>query len=472
MFSPRYADTLVYMLQSTEYRVLPYLRWYWRTEDFRQVTHRRQLDRTQTARLLLLVARLGIWIQVAGGLLLFATAYITQLPALYWFAAVAVLSTPIVWAHLIILPMLIGRVLLVNPRQKRLIGKSRAIFRNHPAITIAIAGSYGKTSLKEILLTVLSEGKKVAATPANRNVASSHAQFAASLTGQEDILIVEYGEGKPGDVQRFAETTQPKLGIITGLAPAHLDQYPTLQAAGEDIFALAAYLEDQGVYVNGESLALKPFIKTAHEIYGSQGVAGWKVKNVKVDYGGISFEMSKASQQIKLHSKLIGRHQVGPLALAAALSLKLGLSQQQVTKGIAKTAPFVHRMQPRYVNGAWIIDDTYNGNIEGIRAGLQLLQDLPARHKTYVTPGLVDQGEETTKVHRLIGQLIAEAQPDRVVLMKNSVTDLIKRGLDEHHYKGELRIEADPLNFYTNIDQFLAHGDLVVMQNDWPDNYN
>ncbi len=129
-------------------------------------------------------------------------------------------------------------------------------------------------------------------------------------------------------------------------------------------------------------------------------------------------------------------------------------------------------MQPRRQHGAWIIDDTYNGSLEGLRAGLALLKDLPAKRKIYVTPGLVDQGEETERVHLEVGELIGRAAPDRVVLMQNSTTRHIVKGLEETGYSGELRIESDPLAFYTNLEHVIAAGDLIVLQNDWTDNYS
>jgi UDP-N-acetylmuramyl pentapeptide synthase len=100
-----------------------------------------------------------------------------------------------------------------------------------------------------------------------------------------------------------------------------------------------------------------------------------------------------------------------------------------------------------------------------------LLKDLEATRKIYVTPGLVDQGEEKASVHHDIGRLIADARPDMVVLMQNSATGYIQGGLKDAGFKGEIRIETDPLQFYSNLNHFVAHGDLVVMQNDWTDNY-
>lgn len=469
LYRPGYPKVLVYMLQSSEYHAGPYLKWVHRTKNFSTVMQRRTLEPTRPARLLLLALRLGMLAQIIAGLALLYAGIWHDVPGGAAFGAALLISYPIVWAYLAVVPLVMGREFGTRPKEQKAIGRSEAVFANHKGVKIAVAGSYGKTTMKEMLNTVLSEGLDVAATPANKNVSISHAHFAAKLTGKEDVLIIEYGEGEPGDVARFARLTHPTHAIITGLAAAHLDRYVTIQAAGKDIFAVADYLGGKQVYVNDESQDIKPFIKPGYELFNDAGALGWQVSEVKLGLDGTSFSLKKGSKSLKLQSGLLGRHHLGFLALVAAMALELDLTEKQVQAGIAKTRPFEHRMQPYQLAGAWVIDDTYNGNLEGIRAGTQLLKAVDAKRKIYVTPGLVDQGEETERVHKEVGKLIAEAKPDLVVLMQNSVTDFIKEGLGD--FKGELRIEANPLDFYTNLNHFVASGDLVVMQNDWTDNY-
>lgn len=471
VYLPSYPRILIYMLQSTEYQVGPYLVWLRRTVDFRSVMQRRSLEPTRAARLLLLALQLGIVLQLLLGLSLIYLGARHEMLAGVPFGLAVLVSYPFVWPYLLLVPLILGRYLINKPVEKLAIQESALLFGQHTGAKIAVAGSYGKTTMKELLATVLSEGLKVAVTPANKNVSSSHAQFAKQLTGNEEVLVIEYGEGGPGDVARFARITQPTHAIITGLAPAHLDHYKTLHAAGQDIFSVADYLKGENVYVNTDSAEVKPFLKGGYHHFDHQGALGWKVSAVKTDLDGTKFTLKKGKQELKLHSGLLGEHQVGYLSLVAGLGMELGLTTAQVKAGIAATKPFEHRMQPYQLGGAWVIDDTYNGNLEGIRAGTELLKDLDAKRKIYITPGLVDQGEETERVHHEVGKLIAAAKPDIVVLMQNSVTDFIKRGLEQAGFKGELRIENEPLEFYTNLQHFVAAGDLVVMQNDWTDNY-
>lgn len=471
VWSLKFPVAIIYMLQATEYDVRTYFKWFGRVDDFGQVMHRKSLVRTKAARLLLLAMYIGMLAQAALGTFLLYQTFHRQSSILSSIVAAAfLLSAPVVWAYLVVVPLVLGRWFIVKPLHWLRVLSARKIFANHPGTKIAIAGSYGKTTMKEMLQTVLSEGKRVAATPANRNVAISHAQFAKGLKGDEDVLIIEYGEGAPGDVARFAKNTHPNTGIITGVAAAHLDRYRTVRRAAEDIFSLARYLGGKEVYVNGESEAARPFIRSTYGVFTAKGMGGWKVSGVKSGINGISFELSNSTAKFSLKSRLLGEHQIGPLVLVAVLSHRLGLSKKQIEAGVSKIEPFEHRMRPYQLSGAWIIDDTYNGNIEGMKAGLRLLASLPAKRRIYVTPGLVDQGDQEHSVHVELGRAITKANPDQVVLMKHSVTDAITEGLE--NYKGQLIIEDDPLEFYNHLDKFVAAGDIVMMQNDWPDNYN
>lgn len=470
LYRPAYARTIIYMLQASEYNPAQFIKWYWRAIDFRRIAYRKSLVPTRAARMLLIAFQLGFLIEVsiAAGLVVLGFSSNDNYQIIY--GLILFLITPVLWAHLIVVPLYLGNWLIIKPLYSIKIRRASRIFANHPGVKIAIAGSYGKTTMKEILLTVLSQAKRVAATPANRNVSISHAQFAENLKNDEDILIIEYGEGAPGDVARFAKKTHPNLGVITGLAPAHLDKYKTLHAAGKDIFSLANFVKDSELFVNTESPAVADFLKENYMQFDSEGISGWKVSDVKLSINGISFNLSGKNGKLAVKSQLLGRHQIAPLVLAAFLGKKYGLSDKQITSGISKIKPFEHRMKPYQLSGAWIIDDTYNGNIEGMKAGLVLLKELKAKRKIYVTPGLVDQGSEERRVHNQLGEAITETNPDKVVLMRHSVTPHIVDGLRD--YKGEVIIEDDPLDFYLNLDKFVAAGDLVLMQNDWPDNYN
>lgn len=472
IYSPSFPRTIAYMLQSSEYDTSAYLHWLMTTRNFSAVAHRRQLDKTSVAGMFMAFVTIGILVQYAGGLLIGWWAMANGVMLLTMFALLIIVATPITWALLVIIPLALAKRFVINPRIKRMERETRDILQKHSAHKIAVAGSYGKTTMKELLATVLSEGKRVAATPGNKNVATAHYDFAKSLNGDEEVLIIELGEGKPGDVKRFSQTIKPDIAVITGLAPAHLDHYKDIDDIADDIFSLAGVVKAENLYVNADSPEMMPYIKDSYIQFSRSGVSDWKVSGVDVSIHGTNFELIGPDDSIDIKTGLLGDHLVGVLSTAAVIAKSVGLSSKQIQDGVSKVIPYEHRMQPYHLAGAWIIDDAYNGNLEGIKAGTRLLGKLDAKRKVYVTPGLVDQGKNTQEIHREVGRLIAAVKPDIVVLMKNSVANAIQEGLKQGSFSGEMIVKEDPLAFYQNLDQFVAAGDVVLLQNDWTDNYH
>lgn len=463
-FHPKVPVFLVYMLQQVEYDSGKFIAWLSRRPDLTKVNYRKELIWTTKAKLLVGFNYLM--------LILLLLASLIAAKSISFLFLIFILLIPVLTIGIFYFFIAGAWNFIEKPRRESQIKHSEKIFSGHKGVKIAIAGSYGKTTMKELLYTVLSEGKKVAKTPGNKNVPISHARFANSLSKEEDVLLIEYGEAAPGDILNFAKNTRPDIGIITGLAPNHLDGYKTFEAVAEDLFSLKGYLRGRPFYVNANSEVVKPYLKKGCTTYNRDGADGWKINKVKIGIDKTSFIMQKGQNLIKVESGLIGRHQVGPLALAVALAHKLGLTNKQIETGLSKTYPFDHRMQPREIGGGWVIDDTYNGNIEGVIAGLSFLKNIIAKRKIYVTPGLVTQGAETQRVHREIGVSIAKSKPDKVVLMKNSTTGYIKEGIIAGGYEGPVEIRDDPLDFYSHIDHNIASGDVWLLQNDWPDSYS
>lgn len=453
----------VYILQITGYSPIQSMELVLRFPNLFKIDYRGRLNHTAKARALLVLS-------YCIYMLLLGTVLAHMLDEQYLMAALNFLALPAVIFLILELVIFIGDLLLIVQRKPQL-QKARQKVSKSKAARIAVLGSYGKTTMKELLLAVLSEEKKVKATPGNKNIAISHARWIdAKVAGDEDILIFEYGESRPGDIVALASISQPTHAVITGLAPNHLDNFGTLEVLARELASIQDCVDAHRIWCNTQAQEVHRHMPGV-SLYGPRQAGSWRISDIKVSINGVQFCLRQKRNVLKIKSNLLGRHQVGPLAAVAAIAIELGVSPTAIEHGIAKVVPYMHRMQPRNLHGAWIIDDTYNGNLEGVRAGLALLSELEASRRIYVTPGLVDQGNETESVHKEIGRLIAKASPDEVVLMLNSVTPFIRSGLTDENFTGRVRIEEDPLSYYTNVEHELAAGDLVLMQNDWPDNY-
>jgi UDP-N-acetylmuramoyl-tripeptide--D-alanyl-D-alanine ligase len=480
MYTWRYPRTLIYMLQASEYNLTEYFEWFWRVKDFRTVEHRKSLDPTVKARLLLLLSRIAFAIGYSIWLSSAVIATIYHFLPLGIFAFIWSVVLPYGLAFGIVLPLYIGRKIIQEPKERRMILEAQIILAKHNAIKIGIAGSYGKTTMKEILATVLSAGYsagEVKATPGNMNTPIGVSRFVKKLDGNEKVLIFEMGEYYPGDIKTLSELVQPSIGVITGINEAHLSKFKTLDRTVATIFELDDYLEGKNVYKNGDNSLVAD--RSGHDplIYSIHGTDGWMQTDLKhANLNGLEFTLTKGKNKLKVKTQLLGTHQVGPLSAAVAIAIdKLGLTSTQVEEGIKNIVPFEHRMEQKALSsGAILIDDAYNGNADGLAAGIRFLEaqgHKESRSRYYLTPGLVEAGDRTEAVHRSIGKQLAATKIEHILLIKNSVTPFIAAELDQAGLSDRVRWFADMPAALVALPQMTVAGDIVLLQNDWSDNY-
>ncbi len=469
-YSARYPRSLVYMLQATEYHIRDYLAWYRRVGDFTHVEHRKSLVKTPKAVLLLSIAWALAFLLIVGGAI--SVLWIGTTPLKYLLSFLIVLLLPHFLAYGIVVPIFVIRTLIQPPVEYLVVSRTRRKLKAHRAVRIGIAGSFGKTTMREILKTVLSEGKKVAAPPHSLNTPLGISRFVNARKGDEEILIFELGEYYPGDIRKLCNLVKPEIGFITGVNEAHLEKFKTLERTAKTIFELADFLAENPVYVSGENALARRNARSGHIVYDRTHTGNWNIEEQKTDLTGTSFTLVKDNSRLELQSRLLGLHHIGPLAAAVDLAYKLGLSKEQIIRGVSKTKAFPHRLEPKTDHvGVITLDDSYNGNPDGAKAVIAFLASLEGHRRFYVTPGLVEMGTRTKEVHKEIGRCLAKANIEKVILIKNSVTPYIEEGLKETMYQGEIVWFNDATAAFAALSHMTAQGDVVLLQNDWPDQY-
>lgn len=465
-YSPRYVRELVYMMQASEYYARDYLRWYHRARNFGAIEYRKRLEVTPKATILLISA----WMIVLAALavIVFGVRSGSDIPL---FVAIGLIVTfPFLLAYAMLVPLIILNIIQI-PIEIVIVERAKRVLENHKGIRIGIAGSYGKTSMREILKTVLGESKRVAAPSCSYNTPLGISKFVNNLNGDEEILIFELGEYYPGDVWKLCKLVEPQIGIITGINEAHLERFGTLEKTAKTIFELAEYLKDKPVYVNCDNELARKKASLKHIKYTRAGAGSCHVFNPKTGIDGTFFRLSRHGQKIDASSRLLGLHNLGPMAVAAEIAFGLGLTAEQISLGISKTKPFEHRLEAKDSDGVMTIDDSYNGNPDGVTAAITFLASLTGCRRWYVTPGLVEMGSKQKIVHKEIGKKLAQAGIERVVLIKNSVTPYIEEGLKEAGYRGEVIWFDDGPTAYSALPHMTVGRDIVLLQNDWPDQY-
>jgi len=459
------------MLQTTLYHVDEYLRWFHRTRDFNLVAKRRALEFTIKAKMLLLGAAFITLALIALALVAVVSGINSDSWPVLGLGIVIVVMLPWLVAYSLALVVQIGKTLIQKPREKRINANTKRKLSKHKAIKIAIAGSYGKTTMREILKNVLGESKLVAAPPHTYNTPLGVAKFVDTLNGREEVLIFELGEHYPGDIKQLCEIIDPDIGIITGVNTAHLERFGEISRTIATVFELADYLATKPVYVNKDSELAAQNARQGNILYGKDGVGNWEVKSASTDLSGTYFVADRGKTNLHVESKLLGLHQVGPLCLAVAVASRLGLRPQRIKAGLAKTESFEHRLQPlTWPGGVTILDDSFNGSPDGFAAAIKFLKSLKAKRKIYVTPGMVELGSATAAAHVKVGEEVGKGV-DVVVLIENSVTEFIKQGLKKAGFKGQLLKYPDMPTALKALPSLCLPGDVVLLANDWSDNY-
>lgn len=332
---------------------------------------------------------------------------------------------------------------------------------------IGVAGSYGKTGMKDLLATVLAEKYQVVKTSESINTLVGIARtILRDVNEKTEILVVEMGEYYPGDIKNICSIALPQIGIITGINEAHLERLKSIDNSIKTIFEIAQNMKSNGILLlNGKDKLIKNHYKkfvARQEIYLYQ--AKGKIE-FNEDAPGYIYQ--------KIFFPLLGQYNLDKIDGVIYLAKKLGLNHQEIETGLKKIKTPAHRLQPilNREKNILVIDDSYNGNPDGVEEAIKTLSLFKKGRKIFVTPGLVEMGSKSKEVHQRIGKRLNDVV-DLVILVKNSVTPYIEEGLiSEGFNKGNIIWFNSMMETQNNLSNILKSDDVVLFQNDWPDNY-
>lgn len=336
---------------------------------------------------------------------------------------------------------------------------------------IGVAGSYGKTGMKEFIATILEQKYNVLKTPESVNTPFAISELVLKkLDPDTEVFVVEMGEYYRGDVKNICAIARPDIAVVTGINEAHLERMGSLDNAVATIFEVVENMEKKGlVLLNGNDDLVKNNYK---KFISSQEVYLYKNKGRgEFDENLPGYILKEGASSIFF--PLLGAYNLDKIDAAIFLAKKLGLTENQIAAGVRNIKPIPHRLQPlinRQAN-TLVIDDTYNGNPDGVEEAISTLSQFKKRRKIYVTPGLVEMGEKKGEIHYNIGKKLAKVA-DLVVLIKNSVTPYIDEGLRKSGFNKKNVIFFESADqAYKNLNKIIKSGDVALLQNDWPDNY-
>jgi UDP-N-acetylmuramoyl-tripeptide--D-alanyl-D-alanine ligase len=286
--------------------------------------------------------------------------------------------------------------------------------RRHRARVVGITGSCGKTSTKEWLGAVLA-----AAMPTVRSPASFNNQIGVPLTlfaiGPDTrAAVVEIGTSGPGEIARLAAVARPEVGIVTCVAPAHLEGLGSLDGVAREKSALPASLPEDGLCIlNGDDAACRAMAAVTRarvQFTSVSRAADWFATDVRFHALGTTF-LLQGERPVTL--PCLGTHAVyNALSVVAAASW-LGVAEQDVLAALAQVPAAARRFEPKRAGRVTVFDDTYNMNPKSAAAALHALAGFAGAGRRIVVFGeMLELGAESDALHRDLGAEVARTGQD------------------------------------------------------------
>jgi len=316
---------------------------------------------------------------------------------------------------------------------------------------VAITGSYGKTSIKNFVAQILESKFNVYATPRSVNTLGGIiGDINNSLPADTEIYVCEAGARESGDIYDITTFIEPQTIVVGKVGEAHIEYFKSLKNIIATKLEIMQSPKLQKAYIH-TSVTDEPHDKVT--FFGDE------ILNSNATLDGIDFELKIDDEIIKLHTNILGEFQTMNIAVAVRIAKQFGMSDEEIIKAVSKLEPVEHRLQLIKAGGKIILDDGYNGNIDGMLEGVRLCS-LHDGRKVIVTPGLVESSDELNlKLIESINYVF-----DIVIVTGSLNAELFNKNLK---VKNKIML-ADKSVLTDVLGKQTKAGDIILFANDAP----
>ena len=354
-----------------------------------------------------------------------------------------------------------GTIILVEDTTKALLDLARYKRRQLGSIFIAITGSNGKTTTKELLAHIMSGLAPVAYNEKNYNNNIGVSQTILSIAGQPAYCILELGSNHPGEIAHLADLVQPDLSTITNVHASHLEGLGDIAGVFREKVSLFEHTKEDGaIFINIDDPALRPVaerpIRRAYT-YAIELRADFILsKEEPRGLGGFDIELSLQGEKVRTTTRLLGTHNLYNIVAAVSIAHICGVPNETIQEKVAAFEPYPGRFRAlASKKGYTIIDDAYNANPSSMEWAIDTLEQLPCKGKRIAILGeMKELGEKNAQYHRELGRF----------LKKSSLSSIL--------FFGEAaRIAYDEINngrakFFDDKAVLIAYAAAVAREND------
>ncbi len=306
-----------------------------------------------------------------------------------------------------------------------------AVRRHWGKRVIGITGSAGKTTTKEAVAAVLSARFQVLKSQGNRNNGYGLPLQILRLEPEHEIAVVEMGMSAAGEIAALCRIAAPDWGVVTNVGHAHAESFPDgVAGIARAKYELVAALPRHGAaFLNCDDPYVSQFGRDfeGRAVYFGRGpCADPRADDVQVlGAGGLRMHIRAGEQYADLHLRLPGEHNAANALAAIAVGLEAGIPPAACCAALEQLRPEDKRGQMLQINGATIINDSYNSNPEALQSMIAMLRGTPASRRILVAGEMLELGREAAALHAACGKAAAEASIDIVLGVRGNASHIV-----------------------------------------------
>jgi len=309
-----------------------------------------------------------------------------------------------------------GCAMIAVEDTRKALGQLAAEYRKDFVLpVVAVGGSNGKTTTKDLVASVLKQKYVTLWSEASFNNDIGVPLTLLRLEKSHQAAVLEVGTNHPGELQPLVKMIQPNYGVITCIGREHLEFFDDVAGVAREEGWLAELLPVGGkLFVNGDDEWASLAAQRARAQVVRVGLAAgndWRARAVRLDPRGVTFHVEGPEAELsgEYRIQLLGHHQVVNALFAIAVGMELGLGRSAVVRGLAECRPPKMRLELGEFNGVWLLDDAYNANGDSMMVALHTLRDLPCKGRRVAVLGdMAELGAHSESSHEEVGRRVAE----------------------------------------------------------------
>jgi UDP-N-acetylmuramoyl-tripeptide--D-alanyl-D-alanine ligase len=284
------------------------------------------------------------------------------------------------------------------------------------------------------------------------------------------------GAKQKNDIKEICDLVHPTIGIVTAVGEMHLETFKSIGNIQDTKFELINSLPANGVgIINNDSEFINSYKGITSQCriirYAVENSADYKATDVQYGTSGVSFRLNGNTE---FNSRLLGVGNLLNILATVAVADHLQIATNKQKNAIARLQPVEHRLSMKVANGITVLDDAYNSNPQGARMALEVLKNFAVNEgnkRIVITPGFVEMGARQYEANRELGKQIANSC-DYAIIVNATNREAIRQGINEGCPETDRYYLADSLNqAHAHLAHILKAGDVVLYENDLPDNF-